>query len=202
MHLAETPGELELLETGAGEFVKFLRELGVWRDDVFTHSSRPLDYVRELARAERALAIHGNYLDDEEIDFIAAHPNISVVYCPRTHAFFGHTPHPWRTMLSRQVHLALGTDSRASNPDLSLFAELQFLRKLAPDFDPVHLLELGTINGARALGQDAKTGSLDVGKSADLTVVALPNASHGDPYSLLFDPASRVVGTLCGGERA
>lgn len=201
MHLAETPSEIELLATGTGEFVRFLEELGVWRDDAIPRGSRPVDYLRELARAPRVLAIHGNYLDDEEIGFIADHPNLSVVYCPRTHAFFGHAPHPWRTMLSQGVNLVLGTDSRASNPDLSLFAELQFLRRLAPDFDPSQLLPLGTINGAFALGLEQETGSLVVGKSADLAIVALPVSSRNDPYWLLFDPASRVVGTLCGGKR-
>jgi len=201
MHLAETPAELELLATGAGEFVEFLQELGVWRADAIPRGSRPVDYLRELARVECALAIHGNYLDDEDIDFIVAHSNISVVYCPRTHAYFGHAPHPWRQMLQRGVNLALGTDSRASNPDLSLFAEMQFLRRLAPDFDPAQLLQLGTFNGAFALGVEHETGSLAVGKSADLAVVALPETTHDDPYSLLFDPASRVVATLCAGER-
>ncbi|HEY3963134.1 MAG TPA: amidohydrolase family protein [Planctomycetaceae bacterium] len=193
MHLAETRSELELLATGGGEFVPFLQELGVWRDDAIPRGSRPLDYLRELARAERALAIHGNYFDDEEIEFVAAHSNISVVYCPRTHAYFQQAPHPWRKLLSRGVNLALGTDSRASNPDLSLFGEMQFLRKLTPDLDPAHLLQLGTSNGARALGVDDETGTLAVGKSADLAIVSLPESNRNDPCSLLFDPASRIV---------
>jgi cytosine/adenosine deaminase-related metal-dependent hydrolase len=196
MHLAETPGELELLANGTGAFVAFLQKVGVWRDDVIPRCSRPLDYLRELARATRALVIHGNYLNDEEIEFIAAHPQLSAVYCPRTHAFFGHRPHPWRWMHSQCVNVALGTDSRASNPDLSLFAELQFLRQIAPDLDPAELLRMGTFNGALALGMNHETGSLAVGNSADLAVVTLPESSGDDPYSLLFHPDSRIVSTL------
>ncbi|MBI3861517.1 MAG: amidohydrolase family protein [Planctomycetia bacterium] len=199
MHLAETEAELELLKSGSGEFVEFLERLGVWRAAVIPRGSRPLDSLRELARAERALAIHGNYLDDDEIEFLAAHPSISVVYCPRTHAYFGHAPHPWRKLLGRGINVAIGTDSRASNPDLSLFAELQFLRRLAPDFDPARLLQLGTIGSAAALGIERETGSLEAGKSADLAIVALPEASGCDPYSLLFDPAAHVVATLISG---
>lgn len=201
MHVAETQGELELLATGTGEFIPFLRELGVWRPDAIAPGSRPLDSLRELARVECALVIHGNYLDDDETEFLVAHPNLSVVYCPRTHAYFGHALHPWRKLLSRGVNVALGTDSRASNPDLSLFGELQFLRQLAPEFDPAQLLQLGTFNGAFALGVEHETGSLALGKSADMAVVALPESNYNDPYSLLFNPASRVVATLCSGER-
>jgi cytosine/adenosine deaminase-related metal-dependent hydrolase len=196
MHLAETVDELELLAHGSGEFVRFLQDLGVWRDDAIPQGSRPLDYLRELSRVTRALVIHGNFLSDEELDYIAAHPSLSVVYCPRTHAYFGYAPHPWRRMLSRGINVALGTDSRASNPDLSLFAELRLLRRLAPDFDLAGLLQLGTINGASALGLAAETGSLAVGKSADLAIVALPDVNSSDPYSLLFDPQSRVVATV------
>jgi cytosine/adenosine deaminase-related metal-dependent hydrolase len=198
MHLAETRAELELLATGTGEFVPFLEALGAWRPDAIPRGSRPLDYLRELSRAECALVVHGNYLDDVEIDYLASHPNLTVVYCPRTHAFFGHDPHPWRGLLARGINLAVGTDSRASNPDLSLFAELQFLRQLAPDLDPSELLQVGTFNGAFALGLEHETGSLATGKSADLAIVNLAG-DETDPYALLFHPESRVGLTLCAG---
>src|SRR5262249_7058858 len=56
MHLAETRAELELLADGTGEFAPFLKGLGVWRDDAIPRGTRPLDYLRELARVENALA--------------------------------------------------------------------------------------------------------------------------------------------------
>ena len=56
------------------------------------------------------------------------HPrNGTIVYCPRTHAAFGHPPHPFREFLARGVRVALGTDSLASNPDLDLLAEARFV---------------------------------------------------------------------------
>jgi cytosine/adenosine deaminase-related metal-dependent hydrolase len=201
MHVAETRAELELLSNGTGEFVAFLEELGVWRPDAIARGSRPLDYLRELARVDRGLAIHGNYLADDEIDFLAAHPNISVVYCPRTHAFFQHEEHPWRRLLARGVNVALGTDSRASNPDLGLWNEILFLRALDPDCDPALLLRLGTWNGAFAMGLEAETGSLEVGKSADLAVVILAAGSAPDPYALLFRSENQIVTAFCAGSQ-
>jgi cytosine/adenosine deaminase-related metal-dependent hydrolase len=200
MHLAETREELQLLDDGTGPFVAFLEELGVWRPGAIPHGSRPLDYLRELARAETALAIHGNYLAPDEIDFLAAHSNISVVYCPRTHAYFGHAAHPWRRLLAQGVNVALGTDSRASNPDLSLWNELLFLRTLAPDFDLEGLLKLGTLNGAISLGLGHETGTVDVGKSADLAFVEFAEGDSAAPYDLLFRSENRVIGTMCRGQ--
>jgi cytosine/adenosine deaminase-related metal-dependent hydrolase len=199
MHLAETRAELELLADGTGEFLPFLEGVGVWRADAILRGTRPLDYLRELARAENALAIHGNYFAADEVDFLAIHPNISVVYCPRTHAFFRHEPHPWRELLKRHVNVALGTDSRASSPDLGLWNELLFLRAHFPDFDPSLLLRLGTWNGAFALGLESESGSLAVGKAADLAVVELAAGEATDPHDLLFRPENRIRSVMCGG---
>ena len=194
VHLAETRAELELLGSGNGEFVDMLREFGVWDPTAIPNGSRPLDYLRPLRDIKHALAIHGNYLDNEEIAFLAAHPNITVVYCPRTHAYFGHEPHPWQRMLQAGVSVAIGTDSRGSNPDLNLWRELQYLRRTFPNFEPAELLALGTLNGARALGLDGEIGTLTPGKSADMAVVALNSAA-----GKLFAPETEVTATMCGG---
>ncbi len=201
MHLAETEAELELLETGGGLFREMLEQFGIWRDDILPRGSRPLDYLRELAAVDHALVVHGNWLSDEEIDFIARHPNLTVVYCPRTHAFFGHPPHPWHKLLAAGANVALGTDSRASNPDLSLWGEMQYLHQQFPDVAPELLLELGTLRGARALGLADKCGSLEVGKRADLAVVALPQCGAGVPWSSLLTEESRIIATISGGNR-
>jgi cytosine/adenosine deaminase-related metal-dependent hydrolase len=190
MHLAETRAELELLAQGRGEFVEMLTAFGVWRDGLIPRGSRPMDYLKRLAEVARALVVHGNYLDEDELEFVAIHPQMTVVYCPRTHAFFGHAPHPWRRLLDRGASVALGTDSRASNPDLSLWNELTFLREEFPDAAPRVLLELGTIRGARALGLDGEFGTIAPGKSARLATVALPNAMS-DPWNALF--AGRIA---------
>ncbi len=199
IHLAETIAEIELLKTGKGEFREFLLELGVWRDDVFPGDRTPLDYLKEMADVPHGLIVHGNYLGNEEAEFLAAHRNITVVYCPRTHAYFEHPPHPWKEFLTRGISLALGTDGRSSNPDLSLWNELVFLQKHHPDVLPETILSLGTLHGARSLGLEQEFGSLTPGKRAAVAVVALPefaDASTSAPYELLFSSASRMEGLL------
>lgn len=184
MHLAETRGELEFLMHSRGEFVEMLKSFGAWPENGLPLGRRPLDILRTLANAPRALVVHGNYLVDEEIDFIAARPQMSVVYCPRTHEFFGHEPHPWRQLLGKGANVALGTDGRGSNPDLSLWNELIFLRERFPDVAPGVLLELGTLAGARALGCEHDCGTITLGKRADLVTISLTGS--GDPLEQLF----------------
>ncbi|GDY09519.1 chlorohydrolase [Planctomycetia bacterium] len=198
MHLAETRDELEFLADGRGAFVEMLKSFGAWPDGGLPTGRRPLDILRVLANAPRALVVHGNYLADDEIEFIAARPQMSVVYCPRTHEFFGHEPHPWRRLLAKGANVALGTDGRGSNPDLSLWNELIFLRERFPDVSPSQLLELGTLAGARALGCEHDCGTLAPGKRADLVAVAL--GGRGDPLEALLTTGSQIVRTVCGGE--
>jgi cytosine/adenosine deaminase-related metal-dependent hydrolase len=200
VHLAETKVELELLSQGTGELVEMLRDFGVWKQNIISLGTRPLDYLKLLEKLDHVLIVHGNYLSVEEMNFLAEHPNLTVVYCPRTHHYFGHHEHPWQELLRRNVNVALGTDSRASNPDLSLWQELCFLHDRYPDVSPQTLLELGTLRGSRALGLDEETGSLSVGKAADLAVVSLDDFCAGyDAYSQLIDRKNRITRTMHAG---
>ena len=195
LHLAESREEMELLGRGAGPFRELLQRLGAWAAEAFPGGRRPLDYLAELAGAHRALVIHGNYLDDEEIAFLAQQTKrMAVVYCPRTHAHFGHAEYPLAKLVESGATVGLGTDSRASSPDLSVLAEMRFVARRHGSIPPDVVLRLGTLFGARALGRDDLLGSLQRGKQASLTAVALPDRDAPDPHELLFDSDLPVVG--------
>jgi aminodeoxyfutalosine deaminase len=151
MHLAETIDELELLASGTGRFQTFLSSMGLFDPKQFPGGRSILDLLKVLSSAPKVLAVHGNYLTDEEIAFLSRHQNITTVYCPRTHHFFGHTAHPFRKLLSAGCKVVLGTDSRASNPDLSIWRELQYVARLAPELSPGQLLAMITTHAADAM---------------------------------------------------
>ena len=141
LHLAESREELQLLHDGTGPLVQLLQDFDQWDAAAIPRSSVPLDYLRVLAEADRALVIHGNYLSDTEIGFLASHgQHMSVVYCPRTHAYFGHDPYPLSKMLAAGVNVAIGTDSRASSPDLSPLNEVRFAAARHAHVSPLSLL--------------------------------------------------------------
>ena len=97
--------------------------------------------------------------------------------------------------------VALGTDSRASSPDLSLLAEMRHVAREFPAMSRATILELGTLGSARALGLDSQIGTLEPGKWANLAVVALPEDAAADPHELLLDAAGPVVATWVRGNR-
>src|SRR5262249_17731976 len=94
IHLAETASELELLSFHRGPFVDFLAELNVWNPEGLVAS--PDEIIGMIAGAGPTLLVHCNYLP------LGAPipPNATIVYCPRTHAAFGHPPHPFREFLA------------------------------------------------------------------------------------------------------
>ena len=199
MHLAESWEELELLRQGRGPLRELLTERGIWPDGVFG-DRRPLDELRRLAQAPRALVIHGNHFDAEEIAFLSEHrDSMTLVFCPRTHRHFGRPRHPVDQMLAAGAEVALGTDSRASNPDLSLLSELQAVVADGYHASPRRLLKMITKIPARALGL-SDSGTLASGQLANLAVIRLPPAGvSADPHELLCDSRSRVVQTWLRG---
>ncbi len=171
MHVAESPAERELLVNGSGPFATALKSMGVWHDGSFPWSDRPvLELIDQLSTAPRALLVHGNDLTDREIERLAKHPQMTVVYCPRTHAFFQYEPHPVARLLAAGVRVALGTDSRASNPDLNIWQEVRQLFEHRSDLDPEAVLAMATMAGADALGR-SDLGRIEVGARASLAIV-------------------------------
>jgi len=201
MHLAESREEIDFLREGRGPLRELLESREAWDPTARPYGSRPLDELQVLARAHRAVVVHGNYLDDEEIDFLARRRQMASVYCPRTHAWFDHKRYPLEKLLAAGATVALGTDSRASSPDLSILAEMRHVAQVFPAVSRATILELGTLGGARALGLDARIGTLEPGKRANLAIVALPEDAAADPYEMLLDAAGAVVGTWIDGIR-
>ena len=151
--------------------------------------------LRLLNGRSPTLLVHCNFLPPD--DPIPA--NASVVYCPRTHAAFGHPQHPLREFQRRGVRVALGTDSLASNPDLSILSEMRFLASRHPDLPADLILRMGTLCGAEALGWGDQTGSLTPVKSADLVVLPLPAGAATDPYWLVLESDLQVSKVLYRG---
>lgn len=172
IHVAESAPERELLEEGSGAFAEMLTAMGIWRGDLFPWGSKPFETLIDvLANAPHGLLIHGNYLNDAEISQVASHSQLTVVYCPRTHHhFLPAEKHPVDRMLAAGVRVALGTDSRASNPDLSLWGEVQFLMQQRSDLPPEQIVRMATLSGAEALGK-TDVGRIEVGGCPGLGVV-------------------------------
>ncbi|GIX05729.1 MAG: chlorohydrolase [Candidatus Poribacteria bacterium] len=200
-HVAETPEEEEFVARGTGPLLRLLDRLGVLHDHWRPRGETPVQYLDRLGFWRQSpLLIHGNYIRDEDIP-ILRDQNVTVVYCPRSHDYFGHPDHPFEKLFARGINVALGTDSLASTPDLSLLNEMRFLTRRYPHVSPERILTLAMLNGAKSIRVRAKVGGLRAGWNADLVAVALPPGSGRIAERILAEE-SQVVLTMVEGRVA
>jgi cytosine/adenosine deaminase-related metal-dependent hydrolase len=188
MHLAESREELQLLSAGNGLFREVLEQLGAWNAADFPGGRSPHDYLQLLDHAHRALIVHGNYLDATDWCWLAERSSrLAVVYCPRTHAYFGHDPYCLSEMLRGGVRVVIGTDSLASNPDLGVWGELRQVVAAHPEVAPERVLRMGTLDAASALGCDHELGCLVPGKRAEFAIADMAGCASDNIESLLHE---------------
>ena len=150
------------------------------RDSLRLHQQRPLQRLHKLGLlGPHFIAVHAVHLTPEEIALLAQH-GCHIAHCPNSNLKLASGIAPIHAMAQAGVNIGLGTDSAASNNRLDLLSELRLaalLGKLgagdAAALPAQHMLEMATINAARALGLDARVGSLEIGKRADITAINL-----------------------------
>ena len=208
IHTAESEAEQLMMLKGTGEFANGLKSRGIeWNSP----GESTIKYFASLGVLEhRPLLVHCVRLDNEDISIIARN-RARVAHCPKSNAKLGHGIAPLGSMLDAKVTVGLGTDSVASNNRCDMLEEARFCglihRASAGNFEKPsaeYLLELATIEGARALRLDHEIGSLETGKQADVIAVDL-SRTHStpicDPITALFFSAlsTDVVLTMVAG---
>jgi 5-methylthioadenosine/S-adenosylhomocysteine deaminase len=176
MHVHETADEVKQSEEQFGKrSIQRLHELGLL--------------------SPRLTAVHMTQLIEEEIALLSAQ-GVHVVHCPESNLKLASGFCPVSELLQQGINVALGTDGAASNNDLDMFGEMRTAALLAKGSTgnssalPAHqVLEMATINGAKALGIDHITGSLTKGKAADVIAIDL-NTIESQP---LYDPVSHLI---------
>lgn len=159
-HLAETLEEIEFSRRGTGPLARLLRGLGLWDDACRAPGVHPIDHLAEVLLARPWVLAHLNYVEPRHLELLAR-GSLTVAYCPRASAYFGHPhddrpPHRYREMLAAGINVALGTDGLPcldTPRRIGVFddARVLFRRDRTP---PATLIEMATVRGARALGVD------------------------------------------------
>jgi cytosine/adenosine deaminase-related metal-dependent hydrolase len=199
-HLAESPDEAAFLADHSGPFRRLWETIGGWDDAVPRFAGGPLRMAKEVGLLDtpRSLLAHVNYVNEEELALLAVGVS-TVVYCPRTHAYFRHPRHSWLEMLKRGINVAVGTDSTASSPDLNLVQDLRLLHTIAPQVPAETIWEMATVRGASALGLSDVVGVIESGNAADL--VAFPIRGSDDPLREVLESAVSPAAVWIAGQR-
>ena len=184
----DLPVHLHLMETA--------REV---EDSKREHGLRPMQRLQKLGLVnDRLIAVHMTQVSDAEIAS-CAEAGVAVVHCPESNLKLASGFCPAEKLRRGGVNLALGTDGCASNNDLDMFGELRTAALLAKGvasdaaaFDDAFALRAATLNGAKALQLDAKIGSIEAGKRADLVAVKLDEVETQPLYNVISHLAYAV----------
>ena len=183
----EMPVHMHVHET-AGEVSDALKLAG----------QRPLQRLHVLGLlTPRLQAVHMTQVNDEDLQLLVEN-GVSVIHCPESNMKLASGICPIQRLIEAGVNVALGTDGAASNNDLDMFGEMRTASLLAKSStgSPTALsahqaLHMATLGGAQALGIASETGSIEVGKMADITAVDLSGLVHQPVYH----PVSQLLYT-------
>ena len=143
------------------------------------YGQRPVEALEKfgLLDARRVLLAHCVWLSEHEIDLLAQH-GVGVAHNPVSNMKLASGAAPVQALLAKGIAVGLGTDGEKENNNLDMFEEMKtssLLAKLskldAAALGAWSVCRMATIDGARALGLDAQTGSIEAGKQADLIAV-------------------------------
>jgi cytosine/adenosine deaminase-related metal-dependent hydrolase len=197
-HLAESREETQMFRDAQGPAFSFLKDIGRSMDDCGKETPLSL-FIRTRTIDQRWIIAHLNEIDAGDFELLATAPKFHLAHCPRSHTFFGHAPFALERLRALGFNICLGTDSLASNSDLSLFAEMRELLRKEPGLSPREVLTMATLNGAQAISQRDLLGAIRSGAYADL--LALPDTpSAADVFEKIVAFEEMVPWMMLNGE--
>lgn len=186
IHLAESRAEVEFF-AGQGEegarMDEFMVRRGLQKADMDLRADTPLAHLISLGLVDaQTMLVHGVQLTPEELAQVAK-LGASLCLCPRSNIGLTGAVADAPAALKAGVNLALGTDSLASSPDLSIWAEMRKLKERYLQLDPEAVLSMATMGGAKALGLSEHFGLIAPGYCAPLVYVPLDGAGKEEVLS-------------------
>jgi cytosine/adenosine deaminase-related metal-dependent hydrolase len=136
------------------------------------------------------LVAHLNELTESDFELLErSKGKFNVVHSPRSHDYFKHGPFPFERLRALGFNICLGTDSLASNENLSLFAEMRAFQKEFSGISPEEILQMVTVNSAHSLRHRNALGRISRGFRADL--MAIPSNERHNLFEdvVAFDGA-------------
>ncbi len=188
IHTAEPLSELEFLRSASGPMADFILGytgmIGVFQP-LISPAEGSVHYLDRLGLLDaQTLCVHAVHVSEAELELLAA-SGAKVCLCPTSNRFLEVGRASAARFLAHGILPALGTDSQASSPGLSLWQEMRLLAEEEPDLDPAQIFAMATLGGAQALGLEEDYGTLSPGRKADILVVPLQEPAPATAEALL-----------------
>ena len=177
IHNQEHPAEDELYKTGGGEYLKLFKIFGMNASPFpVTGKSSIRSVLPYFNNGQTVFLIHNTFMPEEDIVWAneyAAATGLKLVYCLCINAnlYIENKVPPVDLFIKHNCHLVLGTDSYSSNWQLSIAKEMQAMLQHT-SFNQTQILQMATMNGAKALGWGDALGSFEIGKHPGVVLLS------------------------------
>jgi cytosine/adenosine deaminase-related metal-dependent hydrolase len=166
IHNQESTAENKLFIDKQGDFIDFYKKMNI--DSSFFQASGTSSlqsYLPKFLRNQSLILVHNVYTSGEDILFArASGKEIAWCFCPNANLYIGGQLPAIDLFIKNDCKIVLGTDSLASNHQLSILEEIKTIRRHFPGIRTEQVLQWATINGAEALQMDKLLGSFEQGK--------------------------------------
>ncbi|MDP4263924.1 MAG: amidohydrolase family protein [Bacteroidota bacterium] len=166
IHNQETAAENEWFINGQGKFLTLYEKMGIDSSFFKPPGKSSLEsYLPKFLKNQPLVLVHNVYTSREDLQFAeATGQKISWCFCPNANLYIGGQLPAIDMFMQHNCEIVLGTDSLASNHQLSILEEIKTIQKHFPGISSAQLLRWATINGAKALQMDKLLGSFEKGK--------------------------------------
>ena len=176
IHNQESKSENELFENNSGNLYDFFLQRGFISERFSSTNKNSLQSVIELLPKKNVILVHNTFSQELDINLCKSYfDNNYWALCPNSNLFIENKLPNLDLFKNHKENLVIGTDSLASNTELSILSEIKIISKKYSDFSIEDLLKFATLNGAKSLKIDKKYGSLDVGKTPGINLITSVN---------------------------
>ncbi len=184
IHNQEIDAENELFRYKSGDFLRMFDAMGI--DIGFfepTHKTSLRTYLPQLQKAHSLILVHNVFTSAEDIQFANSwskemQNRLYFCLCANANLYISNCLPDVPGFMKSGCNLVLGTDSLASNDQLSIWEEITAIRVAYPEIELTEMLTWATINGAKALGCDDIFGSFEKGKKPGIVLIAPTEADE------------------------
>lgn len=171
IHFAETAAEKMLLEKQTGPLIESYKNAGILPARLEMAADHASAVLNEITPSGNLILVHNTFAEKELTEKIRIRKNLYWCLCPNSNKYIENSIPPVEMLMDENCELVAGTDSLASNTSLSILAELITLQESFPSLSITELIKWGTINGAKALGEDDRYGKIEPGKKPGLVLI-------------------------------
>ncbi|HPI53878.1 MAG TPA: amidohydrolase family protein, partial [Chitinophagaceae bacterium] len=139
-------------------------------------------YIHFLQSCRNLILVHNTFTCSADIEFAhSRHPHVFWCLCPNANLFIENTLPNIALLRQKKCIITLGTDSLASNHQLSIYSEMQTIHAAFPEIPVSELLQWATLNGAQALDMQSQLGSFEIGKKPGIVQIENFTSRHSLP---------------------